>query len=181
MKLLSIDKFCKEYKVKSVSENGNCFFESVAVNDKTFTPKELRTQLGIFYDNFQFTGKEYPRDSLAEKLQIAYITDNNEYNARTGVKNKLTHIDRIRKNYQWAGIMDIIAVAIMLKRPITLFYEIDSKRYNVETYTDSSVQSKSPILIKFDGESHFEAIVVNVQRSSSTSDSSSDSSMLTRI
>ena len=160
---ISVDDFCTKYTVQTVSPNGNCLFESIAVQDTRFTATELRTQLGKFYDTFPFHLSENDDDTLQAKLRLAYITDNTEYHVITGKKNKRTHIERIRNNYEWAGIMDIIALSIILDRPIHLYYAINDDTFHVQEYVDHSVRYQKAIRVTFNGVNHYDAVVAKEQ------------------
>jgi hypothetical protein len=148
----------------TVNENdglGNCLFLAVCQQDNTYTHKQLRQKLCEFYKTFNWEGN-YPQDSLEQKLVCQHIVDNTEYHKKTGRPNKISHVEKIGKNGEYAGIMDIIGIAILLQRPI-IFFNKDSAEedFDIGEYVDNKVQFNEPILLKFNGSDHFEALEEN--------------------
>jgi len=158
--------FYDKFHVIENKGEGDCLFLSICQQDERYpTAPKLRKALCDFYKEFNFDMMSvFSESSLQYKLCMQYLADNIEYNARTGTPNKKTHIERICRSKEYAGIMDILAIAIILKRPIVLFNNIQTsedatyEEYNVEEYTDVSVQNNPPILIRYDGAYHYEAL-----------------------
>jgi hypothetical protein len=154
--------FQRNFSVLENKGDGDCLFFSVCQQDDTYKDaKTLRKEVCDFYKNFTFEDNLYVEDTLQKKLCFAYITDNTEYHARTGKPNKVTHVNRICKPKQYAGIMDIIAISIILQRPTILFNDIgeDVQQYIVEEYSDFTISDNRPLYIRYDGAEHFEAVI----------------------
>ena len=159
------DIFYDKFHVIENKGEGDCLFLSICQQDGRYsTAPQLRKALCDFYNDFIFEMSVYDESSLQYKLCMQHLADNIEYHAVTGKENKRTHIERICRSKEYAGIMDILALAIMLDRPMILFNNIKTsedatyEEYNVEEYTDVSVQNNPPILIRYDGAYHYEAL-----------------------
>ena len=160
--ILDQTTFQGKFSVLENKGDGDCLFFSVCQQDDTYEDaKKLRKEVCDFYKDFTFEDSLYEENTLQKKLCFAYITDNTEYNARTGKPNKVTHVNRICKPKQYAGIMDIIAISIILQRPTILFNDIgeDVQQYIVEEYSDFTVSGNRPLYIRYDGAEHFEAVI----------------------
>lgn len=142
--------FNKKFTILENKGAGNCLFHSF----EHFTYDDadiLRQKVCDFYKLFDFN-KNYDDNTLQFKLFMQYLNDNDEHNSSEG------HTDIICEPGEYAGIMDIIALAIILKRPVLLFTNRNGE-YDIDEYSDKSVENNEPILISFNGRDHFEAIV----------------------
>jgi len=180
---ISAEVFKSRYTVLENAADGNCLFLSIAQLDPRRNHRELRKAVCDYYKTFDPEG-QYPPDSLEEKLQIAYITDNTEYHRTTGRELKVKHDKRICKNLEYAGIMDIIVLCIIIQKNVLLFSRTDddSEGADIEPYSFGAYEHSpgaETLLIRFNGTNHYEALIPigsGLPESSVSSESSSHTS-----
>jgi hypothetical protein len=143
--------------------DGNCLFLSVAQLVPSKDHTILRKEVCKFYKTFDREG-QYTEDSLEEKLAIAYITDNIEYHKKTRKPLKITHDKRVCKNLEYAGIMDIIVICILLQKNIVLLTQNEDGFYSFGAYKFSP--DVETLFIHYNGVDHFEAMVYKSLESS---------------
>lgn len=145
------------FTVLENNADGNCLFESVEQINDIFTHAQLRRLVCDYYKSFD-KNKIYDNDSLENHLQIQMIGDNTEFHARTGKELKRTHEKRICVSREYAGMMDIMVIAMILHSNIVLLIA------NEHDYTvhPIKVANDAPIMfIKFNGINHYEALIPN--------------------
>jgi len=148
------------HKLLLNKEDGNCLFESV--EQQYDHPAEenahlLRIQLFMFYRGFNFA-LEYPDDSLKQRLVLAHNFGDNEDFDRKGRLLPTPHTFNVREDRHYAGVMDIIALAIMLKRPVDLYTAVGETTYALSSFTDEHTTG-TPLVLAYNGRDHFEAVV----------------------
>jgi hypothetical protein len=170
--MISEELVHKHFEIMENRADGNCLFESIEqLHD--VSAEDLRHYVCIFYKFFDFH-KLREENTLEEMLYFAGLAgDNVDYDVHNKPR-KTPHSQNICSDKEYAGIMDIIVIAMIVQRPIFLFHLIGDK-YKVDEYSHKSfLNHKEPIYIKFDGEYHFEALMVK-QKSRSRSNSRSKS------
>jgi len=159
------DKFNTLFTVLENNADGNCLFESVeqlvGINNISTAAKStaanLRKQVCDYYKSFD-KEKIYDEDSLEGKLKIQMSVDNAEFHARTGKELKRLHEKRICVSKEYAGMMDIMVIAMILRSNIVLLIanEHDFTVHPIKFANDAPI-----MFIKFNGEDHYEALIPN--------------------
>lgn len=145
------------FTVLENNANGNCLFESVEQINNIFTPAQLRRLVCDYYKSFD-KEKIYDEDSLDGKLKIQMSVDNAEFHARTGKELKRLHEKRICVPKEYAGMMDIMVIAMILHSNIVLLIanEHDFTVHPIKVANDAPI-----MFIKFNGINHYEALIPN--------------------
>jgi len=159
-------EFEKLFLIKQNPADGNCLFWAVAEFVEEWDHKQLRRLLGQFYASLD-KNAEVSDDSLHARLLMQMTSDNIDYHAITHKELKKKHEVRICKNLVYAGIMDVIAFAYLLKRPVELYQKQQfgensehTPRMSIDVFEDASAHGKPPIRLFFNGTDHFEALLL---------------------
>ena len=147
------------------------------------THKELRKYVSNYYKQMDDAADANNADenSLLGKLKLQLLADtfDSEILTTMGTRKKRarevvidkTHAERICEDGVYASVADIIVLAIVLKRPITIYQKrvlwgksnsmnTDDDVFNENTYEDCTVRQNEPIHLLFNGLNHFEAMIL---------------------
>ena len=164
--IISKPKFKKLFEILPAQDDGNCLFSSIEQLVPTFNLHELRQLVCEYYKTFDKFGT-YPPDSIKAKLQMQMISDN-EDDDEDG--EPVLHENLICNNFEWAGLMDVIALSDILSVNIIVMI-MRKEGYFAQPFLHSE-RSKT-ICIKFNGSDHFEPLLPKFEMSSPTSSSAS--------
>jgi len=171
-------KFNKIFEILPAVDDGNCLFSSVEQLFSHYDLHELRQLVCDYYKTFDKFGN-YPENSIKAKLQIQMISDNQpEFDDDEDFdENAQLHEQVICTDFEWAGVMDVIALADILNINIILMI-MGKQGYTVQPFLNKN--KFNTICIKFNGKDHFEPLLpkfeVDNPRSSSSNKSRSSSS-----
>jgi len=147
--IISKGKFKNLFIVGDVGDDGNCLFyslEYLTTHDAT----DLRKQVCEYYKKFD-TNKEYPENSLKSQIKFNLMYDNDDANGTLHSKNICT-------NLKWAAVMDVVALAEILKINIILLsYVSDSKGYITQEFIHKD--TADTVCIKYNGRDHFQPLI----------------------
>ena len=141
-------KFNTLFRILEVGDDGNCLFYSIEKLNSKYDYDELRENVCEYYKQFDKSGN-YPEDSLKAKLQIQMISDNEE-------DDGTLHEDVICNDLEWGGIMDVIALADILKTNIVMCL-MRKEGYTIQPFMYKS--SANTIFVKYNGRDHFEPLL----------------------
>jgi hypothetical protein len=140
------------FEILPAVDDGNCLFSSIEQLTSKYNLDELRQLVCTYYKDFDKEGT-YPANSPKANLQIQMISDNEE---EDDDGNPQLHEDSICNDFQWAGIMDVIALTYILKVNIILMI-MGRQGYTVQPYIYNT-RSKT-IFVKYNGVDHFEPLL----------------------
>ena len=155
---ISYNKFKQLFKIINVARDGNCLFHSMAILMPKYNHRQLRKMVSEYYKTFSlYNEDEYEADSLEFKLKIQAISDNEENeNGENGEESDdILHEEIIGNDGVWCGVMDVIALAIILKINICLLVDVDIM-YNIQYYNYN--KKAKTCYIKYNGVNHFEPL-----------------------
>ena len=170
-------KFNKIFEILPAVDDGNCLFSSVEQLFSLYDLHQLRQLVCEYYKTFDKYA-EYPENSIKGKLQIQLISDNKpEYDEDEEIdENPQLHEEAICTNFEWAGVMDVIALTDILNVNIILMI-MRKEGYTVQPFLNK--KSLNTLCIKFNGKDHFEPLLpkfeVETPKSSSSNKSKSKS------
>ena len=134
------------FNVINNGADGNCLFYSVSqqmVGNQS-KAKEYRQMVCDFYKTFN-TNRQYPSDSLEEKIQMSLIGEE-------------SHKDQVCKNLDWAQSPDIYVLVKLLNIRIIIFNFLRD-RVTATPYTaHPTAKNERTLYIKFNGTDHYEAL-----------------------
>ena len=168
---ITFEKLLQTFDIIKNKGKGNCLFYAIAQQDNRYNQGQLRQMLCTFYKNYiTQDNTQHHEDSLLSGLGYMMISDDNFEGETKGTRSrpskKISHIDKICNDFEYAGVMDIIALAIIIKRPIIMYQpqrfreKQTSEVYGLETFSDDSVNDYEPVYILFNGINHFEAMMI---------------------
>lgn len=161
--IISKGKFKNLFVVGDVGDDGNCLFYSLEYLT-THDAADLRKRVCEYYKKLD-TEKEYPENSLKSQIKYNLMYDNDDSNGTLHSKNICT-------NLKWAAVMDVVALAEILKINIILLsYVADSKGYITQEfiYKDTA----DTVCIKYNGRDHFQPLIPQFSASSLAKNSAS--------
>jgi hypothetical protein len=156
--LIDISIFNKTFNIQKNSADGDCLF--IAVSQLTgFSALEMRKQVADFYDSIKDEDNlDSPGDQTLYENILFYRTTDNDDEDDDG--NFVIHTENIRTRYVYASTMDVFALSFLLEKPVVLFSKNNNKNYKgyrIEKIGDSTSLGE-PLLIKFNGVDHYEAM-----------------------
>ena len=169
---ITFEKLLQTFDIIKNKGKGNCLFYAIAQQDDRYNQGQLRQMLCTFYKNYiKQDNTQHPEDSLLSGLAFMMISDDNFEGETTGTRSraskKISHVDKICNDFEYAGVMDIIALAIIIKRPIIMYQpqrfrnkQTSEVSYGLETFSDDSVNDYEPLYILFNGINHFESMMI---------------------
>lgn len=166
--IISNANFDKLFEILPAVDDGNCLFSSVEQLTVEFNLHELRQMVCDYYKTFDKYA-EYPDNSIKSKLQIQMMSDNEpEEEGDTQL-----HEEVICTNFEWAGVMDVIALADILNINIILLI-MGKTGYTFQPFLNK--KKYNTICIKFNGRDHFEPLLPKFELGSPKSSSSKSKS-----
>lgn len=145
-------KFNKLFEILPAVDDGNCLFSSIEQLTSNYDLHELRQMVCEYYKNFD-KDKTYPNNSPKSYLQIQMISDNEE---EDDDGNPQLHENSICIDFNWAGIMDVIALTDILKVNIVLMI-MGKQGYTTQPYVYN--KRGKTIFVKYNGKNHFEPLL----------------------
>ena len=162
-------KFNKLFEILPAVDDGNCLFSSIEQLFSLYNLDELRQLVCEYYKTFDKNG-DYPENSVKANLQIQMISDNEE-------EDGSLHEEKICTDFEWAGIMDVIALTDILNVNIIVMI-MRKEGYTVQPFLFS--KTAETLCIKYNGEDHFEPLLPKFELTNSLSRSSNAISSNTR-
>ncbi len=146
--ILSFEDFDELFEIIPVNGDGNCLFYSIEILNSKFTYSQLRDKVCDYYKMFRPSFR-YKVDSLKYQLSFLMKYDNKE-------NDGTFHRENICKDHEWASVMDIIAIALILENNIILMNK-NLDGYSIQPYILGP--KFKTIFIKYNGINHFEALL----------------------